>query len=234
MLGGMRGLWLVAVGMVACGTAWADDFSDVPVEVSIEQQAVESTDKIDNSRPAPPSAPAPGQPFQPGLHVPAAAGTGQSVDRNIAFSATLHNKGMDDLANVGIKLYVMAGPNSYNTDQTRLRLHVVQVLSQDNIAILSAQDAHVALGNVDFASKTATSVQRESNGLGQNTVVATTSYSGDISQGYVVEIYIDGKLADVRIGNGSMKSAYEDYLLHARGAAANASDSSGASPSVAP
>jgi len=219
----MRGLWLAAACLAVCGTAWADDFSDAPVEVSIQQQAAESVDKIDNSKPGSPLPPP--QPGPPGQHMPPIGGVGQSVDRNIAFSATLHNKGMDDLANVGIKLYVMAGPNSYNLDHTRLRLHVAQVLSQDNIPILSAQDAQVSLGNVDFASQTATTVQGNSNG-----VVATTYYSGDIFQGYVIEIYIDGKLADVRIGNGSLKSAYEDYLDKARAASSNAGDS----PAVAP
>ena len=219
----MRGLWLAAACLAVCGTAWADDLSDVPVEVSIEQQAVENVDKIgdSNSKPIPPPPPPPGP---PGQHLPPVGGTGQSVDRNIAFSATLHNKGMDDLANVGIKLYVMAGPNSYNLDHTRLRLHVLQVLSQDNIPILSAQDAHVSLGNVDFASQVATTVSGNING-----VVATTYYSGDIFQGYVIEVYIDGKLADVRIGNGSLKSAYEDYLAKAR-ASANAGDSPGVAP----
>ena len=140
-----------------------------------------------------------------------AAAPAQALKNTISFSLSLHNKRMDDLSGVGVKLYVMAGANSSDINVTKQNLRVVKVLSMDGLKISSSQDTRAWMGSVTFASSSSTSV----SGYGSDgSTFTSTSYAGDVYRGYVAEIYLDGKLADVRIGNGAMKKAYDDYLAN--------------------
>lgn len=173
-------------------TARADE---VPLDLAVEQQA--------------------GQNTAPKGNITVTPGTvGRLDEHDVAFAVRLHNKGMDDLSSVKVTLYIMSSPRAGDINQTKTNLRVTQVLSSDTLAIPAGQDASAVLGKANFKSQSNVSTQTWSDGYGNIQSRSTASYEGGVYRGYVAEIYLDGKLADVRIGNGSMKKAYEGYLAN--------------------
>jgi hypothetical protein len=130
-------------------------------------------------------------------------GSGQSQTREVTFTLRLHNKGIDDISKLSVRLYAIAGENWVDKNDVLKKLAVVKVLSQDGLTVPAMQDKDTEMGDVDFRSTTTSAT---TPGL------ITTYYSGVVYAGYALELYVDGQLVDVRVGNGALKKAYQNYL----------------------
>ena len=184
----MKVLWvlgMIAGGVVLAGTALADP---LPLDVSVVVKHSDNATKQSVG--------------------------GVSGKDTITFQVDLHNKGMDDLSNIGIKLYVMSGPNlpysaqmvgGSNSNDLRFKqgLNVVTVLSKAGITFPWTEDAHIQMGEAVFSARVSTA----------STETETThTYSGTIYQGYAIAIYSGDKLTEVRTGNGAEEKAYKQYV----------------------
>jgi hypothetical protein len=120
------------------------------------------------------------------------------------FTVQLVNNGMDDLADVELKLYVVVAPN-WLPSQTapKGKPRVLRVLDQKSLHVGAMQSLSVPMGKVEIKSAiTADPTKRNE-----------TWYIGSSYAGYVLEIYLNGKLSQTKMtGSTAVRPAYENYL----------------------
>ncbi len=164
---------------LGAGVAWADDS---PLEANVVVDTGQDSSNVST----------------------ATYGDGQEHVVTPRYSVTLHNKGMDAIPKIGLKLYVIGGDDYVKSfAPAKFKMAVVKVLEKEDISLDSTADITEEMGQVEFKT------QATRNGL-------MLWFSGISYEGYALEIYIDGQKVDVKYGGTqNVQQPYEEYLKKA-------------------
>jgi len=166
------------LGLLGLGAAWADDS---PLEANV---VIDTSNDANNVT----------SPTQ---------GDGTEQITTPRYSVTLHNKGMDPLPKIGLRLFLVGGnENDALRAQfpAKFQVAIVKVLEKKDIALDSTADITVEMGEFEFKSQ----VTHNLNMI---------YFSGVVPEGYALEIYVNDQRVDVKFGgSGNVQQAYEAYL----------------------
>ena len=169
----LLGFWSVGLGM-----AWADDS---PLDASVTVETSNTNNNVTS----------------------ATEGTGVELVTTCSYTVSLHNKGMDPLPKIGLKLYLVGGNENDTLRQeapAKFQAGIVKVLEKKDISLDPGADATAEMGGCEYKSQV-------------THLYNMTYFGGVFAAGYVLEIYVNDEKVDVKYsGGGNVQQTYETYL----------------------